>query len=358
MNIFTNIDFLSKWYFLLIILLPILLYFFYKKLSKWINFIFIRDIKKIFKRNSFKFYLKLLLLLLLMLNFIIILANPNIINSSEKVKKNGIDIVISLDISGSMEAEDLKPNRIEAAKSVINNFIKNLKTDRLWLVVFAWKPFTSIPLTFDYNILKETIQNIWTKNIDQRQSGLNWTAIWDSILMAETLFKAPKDMKAEDYKKREKVIILLTDWDANVGVNPVLAGLSSKDKNIKIYTIWIGSKAWWLISYNVWPFKKQYRIPPLNDKVLKQIASDTNAKYFRAEDNNSFEKIFNELYLLEKNDINIEIKKQYKEYYDIFLYSLLILLILFTYLMISSVEISPHPNPLPKGEGTWKRKIL
>jgi len=358
MNIFTNIDFLSKWYFLLIILLPILLYFFYKRLSKWINFIFIRDIKKVFKRNSFKFYLKLLLLLLIMLNFIIILANPNIINSSQKVKKNGIDIVISLDISGSMEAEDLKPNRIEAAKGVINNFIKNLKTDRLWLVVFAWKPFTSIPLTFDYNILKETIQNIWTKNIDQRQRWLNWTAIWDSILMAETLFKAPKDMKLEDYKKREKVIILLTDWDANVWVNPILAWLSAKDKNIKIYTIWIGSKEWWLISYNVWPFKKQYRIPPLNDKVLKQIASDTSAKYFRAEDNNSFEEIFNELSLLEKNDINIDIKKQYKEYYDIFLYSLLILLIIFTYLMISGIEISPHPNPLPKGEGTWVASSL
>jgi len=339
MNIFTNIEFLDKWYFLLILFLPILLYFFYRKLSIWINFVSILDVKKIFKKNSFKFYLKLLLLFLIIINFVIILANPNIINSSEKVKKNGIDIVISLDISGSMKAEDLKPNRIEAAKSVINNFIENLKTDRLWLVVFAWKPFTSIPLTFDYNILKETIQNIWTKNIDQNQRWLNWTAIWDSILMAETLFKAPKDMKAEDYKKREKVIILLTDWDANVWVDPVLAWLSAKDKDIRVYTIWIGSKAGWLISYNVWPFKKQYRIPPLNDKVLKQIASDTNAKYFRAEDNNSFEEIFKQLSALEKNDINIEIKKQYKEYYDIFLYSLLILMIIFTYLMISGIEI-------------------
>jgi Ca-activated chloride channel homolog len=94
-------------------------------------FSYLNDIKKIFKYNNLKFYIKPLLLLLILINFIIILANPNITNISKNITKNGIDIVIALDISTSMLAEDLKPNRMESSKNVISNFISNLKTDRL-----------------------------------------------------------------------------------------------------------------------------------------------------------------------------------------------------------------------------------
>lgn len=337
-----DIELLNKSYLLLLFLLPFLSYLFYKKQKSWINFIFFQEIKNTFKNHNYTFYIKNILLVLILLNFIIILANPNKTNVSEKVEKNGIDIVIALDISRSMEADDLQPNRIEAAKSVISNFISKLKTDRLWLVVFAWKPFTSIPLTFDYNILKETIERLDTNNIDQNQRWLSGTAIWDSILMAKTLFKAPKWEDEKDYEKREKVIILLTDWDANVWVEPVLAWLSAKDMWIKIYTIWIWSKDGWYITNSNWPFKQQQKIAPLNDKTLKQIASDTNWQYFRAENNNTFQEIFDQLSKLEKNDINIEIKKQYSEYYTYFLYSLITLLWLFTFLMISKVEITKN----------------
>ena len=339
MNILENIEFLNKWYFALILLIPIILYYFYKQDSKWINFLYFSELKKIFNKNNIKFYLKNILVVVILLNFILILANPNTTNVSEKVKKNGIDIVIALDISWSMDAEDLKPSRIEAAKNVINNFIWNLKTDRLGLVVFAWKPFTSIPLTFDYNILKETIARLWTKNINQQKRWLNWTAIWDAILMSKTLFKAPKDESVEDYKKREKVIILLTDWDANVWVDPVLAWLSAKKNWIKIYTIWIWSKNGGYITYNVWPFKQKAKIPPLNDAKLKEIAKDTWWVYFRADNNHTFKRIFDELQKLEKNDINIEIKKEYKEYYDIFIYTLVFFLTIFSFLMIKNLEI-------------------
>lgn len=344
MNIFSNIEFLNKWYFILILLVFLFVYLFYKKQKTWINFVFIKQVKDIFNKNSFKFYLKTFLLFLILINFILILANPNTTNVSQKQQKNGIDIVIALDISWSMEAEDLKPSRIESAKNVIEWFIDNLQTDRLWLVVFAWKPFTSIPLTFDYNILSETISRLQTNNIDQSQRWLNWTAIWDSILMAKTLFKAPKNISEEEYSKREKVIILLTDWDANVWVDPILAWLSAKQDWIKVYTIWIWSKQWWTITYNVWPFKKQQKIAPLNDKTLKQIAQDTNASYFRAENNDAFNSIFEELSKLEKNDIDVEIKKEYSEYYDFFLYSLILLLTIFSYLMLSNIEIRKNNN--------------
>ena len=334
MNIFSDIEFVKKWYFLLFLFVPIILYFFNKKQKDGVDFIFLDDIKEIFKSSLYIYYIKIILLFLILINFILIIANPNTTNVSENIKKNGIDIVIALDISWSMEAEDLKPNRIESAKSVINGFIENLKTDRLWLVVFAWRPFTSIPLTFDYNILKETISRLWTENINQQKRWLNWTAIWDAILMWKTLFS-----KKEEDKEREKVIILLTDWDANSWVDPVLAWLSAKKEWIKIYTIWIWNEKWWLITYNNWPFKQQVKVPPLNDKALKQIAKDTNWEYFRAVDNNAFNEIFNNLQKLEKNDIEVDIKKDYREYYDPFLYILIMLLGLFNFVMFLRPEL-------------------
>lgn len=331
-----NITFLNPEYFWLLLLIPIILYFFYKKEKSWINISSTDQIKKIFKNNNIKLYSKIILLWLILINFIIILANPNTTNISDKIKKNWIDIVIALDISGSMQAEDLKPDRIQAAKNVISNFISKLKTDRAWLVVFAWKPFTSIPLTFDYNILNETIKSLSTDNINQQKRWLSGTAIWDALLMSKTLFKnTEKDKK----NNREKVIILLTDWDANVWVDPKVAALALKNDKIKIYTIWIWSKKWWYITYQNWPFKQRQKIPPLNDKDLKFIAQQTWWEYFRAEDNSTFEKIFEKLQKLDKKDIEVEIKKTYSEYYQIFVYSLIILLIIFLYLVSQNIEV-------------------
>ena len=330
-----NITFLNPEYFWLGLFIPVILYFFYKKEKAWIELSSFSSAKKVWKSSSIKFYLKFIVLSLVLFNFIVILANPNKINVDEKIKKNWIDIVVALDISGSMEAEDLKPNRLAVAKNVISDFVWKLQTDRLGLVVFAWKPFTSIPLTFDYNVVKETLERLSTDTINQQKRWLNWTAIWDAILMGKTLFKTDK----KEDKAREKVIILLTDWDANVWVNPVLAWLSAKKEWIKIYTIWIWSKKGWYITYNVWPFKQRQRIPPLNDKDLKQIAKDTWWMYFRAENNNEFKQIFDYLQKLEKKDIEVKIKKTYSEYYKNFVYSLIILMSLFIYLIIGRVEV-------------------
>lgn len=339
MDLFYNIEFLDKQYFLLLVFLPFLIYFYYKKLKTGLNFLFLEDLKKVFIKNYFIFYLKILLLSLIFINFVIIIANPNTSNVSENISKNGIDIVIALDISWSMEAADLKPSRLEAAKKVISDFVSNLKSDRLWLVVFSWKPFTSIPLTFDYNIISETVWNLSIKTINQQVHWLNWTAVWDAILMSKTLFKAPKNTSEEEYSKREKIIILLTDWDANMWVDPILAWLSAKEENIKIFPIWIWSKEGWYIYYNVWPFKKELYIPPLNDDTLIKIANETSWSYFKATDNNSLKAIFKELEKLQKNDIDIEIKKVYKQYYEIFLYSLMILIFVFLFINMNKLEV-------------------
>lgn len=337
MNIFFNIEFLNPEYFFLLLLLPFFLYFLYKKQKKWHSFIFLEDLKKVFWKSSYLFYIKMILITLILFNFILILANPNTSNVVENINKNWIDIVLALDISWSMEADDLEPSRIESAKQVIYDFIWKLKTDRLWLVVFAWKPFTSIPLTFDYNILKETIWKISTANINQQVEWLNWTAIWDAILMAKTLFKSSNTWSIGE--KREKVIILLTDWDANAWVEPTLAWLSAKKEWIKIYTIWIWSKQWWYITYNNWPFTQKQKVEPLNEKTLRQIAHDTSWVFFRADNNDTFKQIFDELSKLQKSDIEVKVKKEYKEYYEPFLFSLTLFIWLFIWILFYRREI-------------------
>lgn len=317
---FFNINFLNPWYFLLFLIVPIFLYLYYKKSKKGLKFQFLSDLKRIFYFNSWRYYCKFILIFLIFVFFILLLANPNKINVSEKIEKNGIDIVLVLDISDSMLAQDFTPNRIEWAKKVISEFIKKQKTNRVWLVVFAWKPFTSIPLTFDYNILEETVKRLSTEMINQQK--LWWTAIWDAILSANNLFDTEK-------KDREKVVILLTDWDANVWVSPLASAISAKDENIKIYTIWIWSEKWWYITYDVWPFKQKAKISPLNDKTLKEIAKITSWKYFRATDDETLENIFDNLESLDKKDLEIEIKKNYKELYQIFAYILSFLIFMF-----------------------------
>ncbi len=341
MDFFADIHFLDKQYFYMFFLLPVIIFYYYfsnKKNSKKI--VFLEDMQKIYWKINYFFIWKIILITLIFSVFIIILANPNKINVSENIKKNWIDIVFALDISKSMEAEDLKPTRIEAAKNILQSFIKNLKTDRVWLVVFAWKPLTSIPLTFDYNILDETLWNLTTDSLNQNVRWLNWTAVWDALLISKKLFLKqlfhpptpslkPKG-KGEDEKEknREKVIILLTDWDSNRWINPVLVAKLLKKEKIKIYTIWIGSKKWWIIKFKVWPFVQTQTIPPLNEETLKEISKISNWEFFRAVDNKSFEKIFEILSKLAKNDIEVKIIKNTKEYYKIFWIILVILIFL------------------------------
>ncbi|MDD2907528.1 MAG: VWA domain-containing protein [Candidatus Gracilibacteria bacterium] len=273
-----------------------------------------------------------------MFSYILIFANPNIDSTDTKTKKSGIDIVLALDISYSMNATDLAPNRIEAAKKVITDFISKQETNRVGLVVFAGKPFTSIPLTFDYNILKETISNLKTDNINQNLS-LAGTAIGDAILMSETLFENKDDKNIDTTKDREKVIILLTDGDANTGVDPQLAAKNSKEENIKIYTIGIGSPEGGTIVYNTGPFQQVSQVPPLNGEALQSISKTTSGEFFKATDNRVFEEIFKKLESLDKKEIEVETKNIYNSNYTYFVYILGLLLFVFMFYTFRKPEI-------------------
>jgi Ca-activated chloride channel family protein len=223
-----------------------------------------------------------------------------------------------------MMAEDMKPNRLEAWKKVLVDFIDSIKLDRIWIILFSWKPFNSIPLTFDYKFLKDFMKDITVDTINQSYNHLKWTAIWDAIILAIDSFK-----KSEN---REKVIILITDGEANRWLDPMIALKLAKKENIKIYTIWI----WWLedtyIEMVVWFFPQKVKIWWVDEGTLKKVAYETWWKYFRATSEKKLSEIFEDISKLEKKNIEINKIKTNKEKNIILVYLLIFFMLILFFL--------------------------
>ena len=314
-------EFLQPNFLYLIIPIIILVVFLYFKKSNTQVFWAFEDLKLIYKNNSVSYKLYYFVIGLIFIFSIIIFAQPVVKNSQEKIEKNGIDIMVALDVSLSMQAEDLRPNRIEAAKNIIVKFLDTLVSDRVWLVVFSWKPFTSIPLNFDYEVSKNMVDKITTKILDQSVQGLNGTAIWDAIIFAWDSF---------DNQNRQKVLILVTDWSANVWIDPIMAAKYLKDNSqknpIKIYTIGI----WWkenaTIKYqHPLGFTQNLEVEWVDEQTLIQIAELSNAKYFRAENTQWLESIFQEISDIEKTPIETQNYESITSISKHFVYFLVIL---------------------------------
>ena len=255
--------------------------------------------------DTFKIKVRKLLPLLRVLSilfFIIALARPQSSNINETINNEGIDIVLSMDISGSMLAQDFKPNRIEAAKKVASEFVMNRPTDRIGLVIFAGESFTQCPLTTDQNVLLEQIKHI--------KSGL----LEDGTAIGMGLATAVERLR--NSKAKSKIIILMTDGVNNTGlIDPITALEIAKAYKIRVYTIGIGTKG-----TAPYPVQDQFgntslqQMPVQIDEALMQkISNETAGKYFRATDNNSLEKIYKEIDRLEKTKIEINSYKRYAE---------------------------------------------
>lgn len=328
-----NLIFLNKLYFLLLIPLFLIIGFLYFRKKTRLNFAFFDDLKVIYQKNSIYYYLFFILLLTISIFYVLILANPNVQSTTEKIKENWIDIILAFDVSYSMEATDLEPNRITVAREVISSFLWNLKTDRVWVVVFSGKPFTSIPLTYDYEFLKDYVKGITTETISQNNYLLQWTAIWDAMLMWSYLF----DEKSQG---REKVMIIVTDWEANKWLQPTVALKLLKDKKIKAYTIWI----WWLektfvnVTDAFWNNTKA-EIWWIDEETLKKIADETGWIYYRASSKEVFLKIFEDINKLEKKEIEVEVKKLFDTKYEYFYSILLLLQFMFVLLLFKKVRV-------------------
>lgn len=255
---------------------------------------------------------------IIFLLFIGSLARPQSVTSERDYETSGIDIVISLDISGSMLAEDFQPeNRLEVAKQEASKFIQGRQNDRIGLVVFARKAFTQCPLTLDYDILIRLLQEI---KIGMISDG---TAIGMGLATAVN--------RVRDSKGKSKVIILITDGNNNAGnIDPVTAAELAKTFGIKVYTIGVGRGGLVPFPYEDPLFGKRYVQTEIkiDEMILKRIADITGGLYFRARDSRTLGEIYSRINQLEKTETKIKVYQSYEELFRYLLIPALLLLVL------------------------------
>ena len=251
---------------------------------------------------------------------ILAMARPRNVAVSKKTKTNrGIDIVMAIDVSASMLAKDLKPNRLEALKKVATDFVNRRPNDRIGIVVYAGESFTQTPITSDKGIVKRTI------------SEIKWGQLEGGTAIGMGLGSSVNRLK--ESKAKSKVIILLTDGVNNSGfIDPKTATELAKELDIKVYTIGIGTNGTADFPYSRNPstgqlvFRKQQ--VEIDEKLLQFIADETQGKYFRATDNKKLKAIYDEINKLEKTKIEEFKYYNYQELYRTLIFMALGLLLL------------------------------
>lgn len=293
-----NIEFANKEYFwLFLLIIPIVAWYIYRN-KKSVASMYFSNLEAFGqKRTPIKAKLRHLLFVLKLfaLSFLIVaLARPQSTNKWETRKIEGVDIVISLDISGSMLAEDFKPNRIEASKQIAMEFISGRPDDRIGLVIFSAESFTQCPLTIDHSVLINLFSKVKSGMID------DGTAIGLGLATAVNRLK--------DSDAISKVIILLTDGVNNMGnISPLAAAELAKEFGFRVYTIGVGK-----IGMAPYPFKTPFGIQyqnvevKIDEDILKQIAEMTGGKYFRATDNDKMREIYKEIDSMEKTQLEVK----------------------------------------------------
>ncbi|MBO97539.1 MAG: aerotolerance regulator BatA [Flavobacteriales bacterium] len=266
------------------------------------------------KLKNIPYYLKLVAFSLL----VIAIARPQSSTKWEESTTEGIDIIISMDISGSMLAEDLKPNRLESSKNVAMSFISKRINDRIGLTIFSGESFTQCPLTTDHNVLINLFKDV--------KSGM----IEDGTAIGMGLANAVNRLKESN--AISKVVILLTDGVNNSGtIAPLTAAEIAKKFGIRVYTIGIGSEGFAPYPFQT-PFGIQYQDVEvkIDEKTLQDIATITDGKYFRAKNNSTLKKIYEDIDLLEKSKIEtIEFNNKSEEFLPFGIASLCFLIVAF-----------------------------
>ena len=249
---------------------------------------------------------------------VVALARPQTSLSKKEMKVEGIDVVLALDVSGSMKAQDFRPNRLEAAKKVASNFIAGRRNDRIGLVVFSGEAYTQIPLTIDHHVLQSQLAKVKSGTL---RDG---TALGDGLATAINRIK--------DSKAKSKVIILLTDGVNNMGsVDPKSAAEIAAMYDIRLYTIGVGSRG--MAPYpaqDPWGRTVMQNMPvEIDEGLLKQMAESTqDGRYYRATSKKSLEDIFEQIDQMEKTKIDVTQYSQTRDEYMPFLLAGLLCLLL------------------------------
>jgi Ca-activated chloride channel homolog len=301
---FDNIIFGAPMFFLLGLLLPIMIVWHIRKNNQQQAAVKVSSSKSFRRlrnwRVSFR-HVPFILRLLAFVFIIVALARPQTKTEQQQTEGEGIDIVLCIDVSGSMTAQDFTPNRMEAAKKVAADFIDRRLTDRIAIVVFSGESFTQCPLTTDKAVLHASVDAI--------QNGLlqDGTAIGDGLSTSVDRLRSSKS--------KSKVVILLTDGENNGGlIGPDNAKEIAKAFGIKVYTIGVGADGYASKpEVTTVPNPVQQQKVAIDEKLMTAIATETGGKYFRARDNASLENIYKEIDNLEKSKVEIASLTRYTE---------------------------------------------
>lgn len=293
-----GIEFINKHWFWLLFLLPLTILWYISKHNQQTAVLKIPSLEGFKSTSSWlpKFRHVLFVLRLLAVTLIITaLARPQTVEVSTKIKTTrGIDIVMAIDVSTSMLAKDLSPDRLEALKNVAADFIKRRPNDRIGLVLYAGESYTKTPITSDKDIVLTSLKNI--KHDNNIENG---TAIGLGLATAVNRLK--------DSKAKSKIIILLTDGVNNGGfISPLTASDIAAEYGIKTYTIGLGTNGMALSPVAYSPnggFQYKHVQVEIDEKLLKEIADATGGTFFRATDNKKLEEIYEEINKLEKTEI-------------------------------------------------------
>ena len=321
---FANIEYL----FLLLLLIPYLLwYLMYRKKSEPTLRISDSEAYR-YAPRSWKVTLMPLQLLLRIATFILLvicLARPQTQNSWKNESVEGIDIMLAMDVSTSMLAEDLKPNRIEAAKQVASEFIVGRANDNIGLTIFAGEAFTQCPMTTDHASLLNLLQNVRT---DIAARGTDRGGIEDGTAIGMGLANAVSRLK--DSKAKSKVVILLTDGSNNRGdLSPMTAAEIAKSFGVRVYTIGVGTNKVAPYPMPVAGGVQYVNVPvEIDTKTLSDIARATDGDFYRATNNRELQQIYKEIDKLEKSKLNVKrFSKRYEAYQPFALAAFVLLLI-------------------------------
>ncbi|WP_299677267.1 VWA domain-containing protein [uncultured Tenacibaculum sp.] len=313
---FNNFEFHNPEFLWLLIIVPLLALWLFSNRKKENTLLSVPNLKGFDASGSLLPKLKPFLhvfRLLALVALIVALARPRNVSVSKKTKTNrGIDIVMAIDVSASMLAKDLKPNRLEALKRVAIDFVNRRPNDRIGIVVYAGESFTQTPITSDKSIVKRTI------------SEIKWGQLEGGTAIGMGLGSAVNRLK--ESKAKSKVIILLTDGVNNAGfVDPKTATELAKEIGIKVYTIGIGTNGMapfpWAKDPRTGKLSFRNQKVEIDEKLLQFIADETEGEYFRATDNTSLKEIYDEIDKLEKTKI-----EEFKYYNYTEKYRLLVIL--------------------------------
>ncbi len=250
--------------------------------------------------------------------FVIAFARPRSGTEVRDITSEGVDIMLALDVSSSMQAEDFKPyHRLHVAKEEIKKFVEKRIHDRIGLVVFARHSFTQCPLTVDYGVL--------IRFVDQVDFGI----IEDGTAIGMAIANAVNRLRESEAES--KIVVLLTDGDNNAGeIDPITAASLATAFDIKIYTIGVGQTGNAMVPVNDPLFGKRYVYQPtrIDETTLKEIANTTNGKYFRARSKDELEEIYSIIDEMEKTEIEVSASIQYRELFHYFTFAGLLLLAL------------------------------